>query len=439
MRASSLHIVERKVKEFMQRFEPGARFLLALSGGADSVALLHALLAVNIDFETVHCNFHLRGDESDRDMAFVEKLCLSRGVKLHLVHFDVEDYRSQHKVSVEMACRELRYDYFRKLCDERGFRRLLTAHHADDNIETSLLNMLRGSGITGLRAMLPDNGETARPLLDVAKSDITDYIRRNSFEFVNDSTNFSSDYRRNFLRNEVLPLLEKEWHGMKAAMTRSLGILRAEDALLKQTLSAYDAMPALPFTLLRVNEAAPIILHSYLRHVELPHKVIAEIIRTVNSGKPTSGKKWNGARGFAFTTSEGVEYQVMSTETPDDKEIPLPPGYECETIENTPATYDTIVSRRDNNTLYLPVPPEEICFRHMRTGDRIYPLGLKGSQLVSRVFKNAKLSLAQKNSIWIAEHRASGDIIWLEGLKRSSQLLIKPDTRVIYRIYRKSD
>lgn len=440
MKPDALHPVATKVREAMKGFPRGTRFLLALSGGADSVALFHALIQLGIHFDAAHCNFHLRGEESNRDMHFVETLCRDKGVTLHTVHFNVEQYRREHKLSVEMACRELRYDYFRSLRDRHGYARLLTAHHADDNVETMFLNLLRGSGIAGLRAMLPDNGDTLRPMLEVMKREITDFLDVLQQPYMVDSTNLSSDYRRNYLRNDIIPQLEREWHGLKKAITRSLSILRAEEALLRQTLSNYDTLPTLPYTLLRGNEAASMILHSYLKPISLSPKTLSDILRTVNSDTPQSGRKWYGKTGIVYTTTHGIEWKAENRETRDDEisddkgSAELPPQFNYAELVNDEDNFRVAIGNEDPYTLYVPLSPDRLIFRHYRQGDRISPLGMTGTQLVSKIFKDAKLTLSQKQEVWIVCHADTGEIIWIEGLKRSRKYVLTPGAPRILRI-----
>ena len=163
--------------------------LVALSGGADSVALLLILLRLGYRVEAVHCNFRLRGSESDRDEQFVKDLCEKNGVALHLIHFDTTEYASLHQVSIEMAARELRYGYFRQLCQDIGAETVCVAHHRDDTVETLLMNMLRGSGIHGLTGIRPRNGQIVRPLLCVNRQDIELFLHSIGQSHVTDSTN----------------------------------------------------------------------------------------------------------------------------------------------------------------------------------------------------------------------------------------------------------
>ena len=168
-----------KVKAFIDSdcsIDASSPVLVALSGGADSVALLRVLLELGYDCRAAHCNFHLRGDESDRDEQFVKNLCQQNDVQLHLIHFDTAEYASLHQVSIEMAARELRYRYFNQLRQDVGAETVCVAHHRDDAVETFLMNLLRGAGIHGLTGIRPRNGHIVRPLLCISRQDILQYL-----------------------------------------------------------------------------------------------------------------------------------------------------------------------------------------------------------------------------------------------------------------------
>ena len=204
-------MMERKVSEFIREkrlFGMEDRVLVALSGGADSVALLRVLLRLGYRCEAAHCNFHLRGEESVRDEVFVTRLAERLGVRLHKTGFDTEGYAAGHGVSIEMAARELRYAWFRKLLGETGARVVAVAHHRNDSVETFLLNLVRGTGIDGLRGIRAVNGPVVRPLLCVDRKEILAYLEGLGQEYVTDSTNLQDEYTRNKLRLQVIPLLE---------------------------------------------------------------------------------------------------------------------------------------------------------------------------------------------------------------------------------------
>ena len=201
-----------KVADFIAKHRLLSReglHLVALSGGADSVALLLILKELGYRIEAAHCNFHLRGEESNRDEDFVKELCRKQDIPFHVIHFDTNEYAALHQVSVEMAARELRYGYFRQLRQDIGADKVCVAHHRDDAVETLLMNLMRGSGVHGLTGIRAHHGEIVRPLLAVSRQEIEEYLHSIGQDFVTDSTNLVDDVLRNKIRLNVLPLLEK--------------------------------------------------------------------------------------------------------------------------------------------------------------------------------------------------------------------------------------
>ncbi len=281
--------LEKVVSEVVKK-SGASKFIVALSGGADSVALLASLATVRgTELIAAHCNFHLRGEESMRDRNFVEKMCSRLGVKLVIKDFDVESYRSQNpSTSLEMACRDLRYDWFRSLLAEHGFDRIATGHNADDNIETLFLNLLRGSGTTGLRGMLPDNAGVIRPLLTIHRHEIETYLKEKELGFITDSSNLTSDFRRNFLRNEILPLLRERWPGLNKALDRSLRLLASENDVIEKAVN--EALPekGSPLaTSVALSFPAPeLLIRRYIQHLRPLTTTPEEIVAAMRAAKP---------------------------------------------------------------------------------------------------------------------------------------------------------
>jgi tRNA(Ile)-lysidine synthase len=204
--------VRERVAAFIKQhhlLEPNGTVLVAVSGGADSVALLHLLHTLGYPVSALHCNFHLRGEESDADQQFVEKLCQQFGVSLGVTHFHTADYAKSHGISIEMAARELRYQWFREQMEAQKAQAIAVGHHMDDQAETLLLNLLRGTGLRGLAGMHPQHNSVVRPLLCVSRKDIEEYLRLHHLAYVTDSTNLQHDVLRNRIRLEVMPLLEQ--------------------------------------------------------------------------------------------------------------------------------------------------------------------------------------------------------------------------------------
>ncbi len=196
-----------------QLFTPRGKYIIALSGGADSVSLLlvlkHLESELGITLEAAHCNFHLRGDESLRDEQFCQQLCRRLHVPLHLVHFDTHAYADLHHVSIEMAARDLRYAYFEQLRRDIHAHDICVAHHRDDSVETLLLNLVRGTGLRGLRGIQPRNAHIIRPLLSHSRQQIEQYLDALGESYVTDSTNLHNDVKRNKIRLNVIPLLRE--------------------------------------------------------------------------------------------------------------------------------------------------------------------------------------------------------------------------------------
>lgn len=276
-----------------------SRVIATVSGGPDSVAMLAALSNAGIETVAAHCNFHLRGEESMRDQQHVEKICARLGVDLMTIDFNVEVYIASHNgVSVEMACRELRHEWFAKLLSELHADRIATGHNADDNIETLFLNLLRGSGTTGLRAMLPDNGKIWRPLLSFHRPIILQYLEEKNIGYVIDSTNLKSDYRRNFLRNEVIPLLRSQWEGFDKALDRSTKLLRDENRVVEAYVEATlppDNEP-LKIEVIKKFPAPELLVRRYIEPLGPFTTTAAEVLAAIDAAKP-SAKTWKLRNG----------------------------------------------------------------------------------------------------------------------------------------------
>ena len=210
--------------------------LVALSGGADSVCLLLCLKELGYHIEAVHCNFHLRGEESNRDEQFVIGLCKKNNIPIHLTHFDTNTYASLHQVSIEMAARQLRYHYFEQLRSDIGAKNVCVAHHLDDSVETVLLNLVRGTGIEGLTGIKWRNGHIVRPLLCVRRNDIEQWLKERGQDYVIDSTNLVANVQRNQLRLDIIPRLEQMNPGVVNNIVRTAGWISEANCVYQDTM-----------------------------------------------------------------------------------------------------------------------------------------------------------------------------------------------------------
>ena len=419
-----LHPFEQEVARSVA--ESGAKKIIAgVSGGADSVSMLLALIKCGVTVRAVHCNFHLRGEESERDRRFVEQLCERFAVPLDIVDFDVERYMRDKRISVEMACRELRYAEFRRIMAETGCDRIAVAHNSDDNAETLILNLMRGAGVSGLRGMLPDTGEIIRPLLGVDRTAILSYLASQGEDYVTDSTNLSSDYARNFVRNEVLPLLETRWPATRRSLSRTLGIMRQEEQMLRWAENQF-VTPDSKSLLYSAVEACPDpgwIVARFATRFGASRMQADEMLRSIRSRNFEPGRRWKVPGGNLITGSDSICFVSDSKPVVEAA---------CSEADVTPELMQEIV-RAPLKVLWTDLSPEEIEFRTASEGDRIRPLGMSGNTLLSKIMKDARLSAAEKRRVAVAVRKDNGEIIWAQGIKRSRYDLVTQECCKAYK------
>lgn len=419
-----LHPFEQEVARSVA--ESGAKKIIAgVSGGADSVSMLLALIKCGVTVRAVHCNFHLRGEESERDRRFVEQLCERFAVSLDIVDFDVERYMRDKRISVEMACRELRYAEFRRIMAETGCDRIAVAHNSDDNAETLILNLMRGAGVSGLRGMLPDTGEIIRPLLGVDRTAILSYLASQGEDYVTDSTNLSSDYARNFVRNEVLPLLETRWPATRRSLSRTLGIMRQVEQMLRWAENQF-VTPDSKSLLYSAVEACPDpgwIVARFATRFGASRMQADEMLRSIRSRNFEPGRRWKVPGGNLITGRDSICFVSDSKPVVEAA---------CSEADVTPELMQEIV-RAPLKVLWTDLSPEEIEFRTASEGDRIRPLGMSGSTLLSKIMKDARLSAAEKRCVAVAVRKDNGEIIWAQGIKRSRYDLVTQECCKAYK------
>lgn len=275
------------------------KVVVALSGGPDSVALTNLLNKSGIQIVAMHCNFHLRGEESNRDQDFTGNFCKILDIPLLIKQININEYLAENPgISIEMACRETRYEWFHKVMKEEGAERIAIGHNADDNIETFFLNLLRGSGTQGLKGMSRDNGILFRPLLDVHRDEIISYLEENNLSYIVDSSNLRNDYRRNYLRNEIIPLFKKEWKGFNKSLDSSISYLNSENKIIEEVIK--KSLPANNEPLETkdiLDFADPVLLiRRYISEIGPFTTTAEEILNAINAKKPHI-RKWRLKKG----------------------------------------------------------------------------------------------------------------------------------------------
>ncbi len=427
-----------KVKIFIEKgslIDASMPVLVTLSGGADSVALLRVLLELGYDCRAAHCNFHLRGEESNRDEKFVTELCQRLNVSLVVRHFDVPAYISAHGVSMEMACRELRYDWFEELRQAHGCSCIAVAHHNDDNIETFFLNALRGTGIAGLSGMKPRNGSVVRPLLCVSRAEILDWLGVIGQDYVTDSTNLENDAKRNRLRNIVLPALYKEFDGAKEALLTTIENMRQCNELYHESIGVMR-------NIVGDRDGDSIVIDlEILNSFNNREMLLFEILKPLCFNYDQCVDMLTSAVGRHFFSSSykasinRMTIDVLPLQHRDEKVYVInldndavnePVALEIKRIENklfSPAMVDGKRSVAFNNDI---MQCSEVLLRHWRDGDRFKPFGMHGSKLVSDLFTDLKLSEKEKNETWLLE--ADGEIVWVLGYRSSQSFKVPSDS-----------
>lgn len=418
--------------------------IVTLSGGADSVALLSALVSLGYNCVAAHCNFHLRGEESNRDCKHAQAIATHFKVKCFVKDFDVPTYEREHKISTEMACRELRYDWFEQLrCDLKA-NAIAVAHHRDDNIETFFLNLLRGTGITGLSGMSPQNGYIIRPMLDCSREEIEQYLHAQNLNFVTDSTNAQNDFLRNRLRNIIIPAIADQFPGAKEAIASTISILAKNESIYRQyidySFKRYQHDNTIDIKTLIANEPqAETILFEMIRPLGFNYTHAHDIITAAH----LSGKRFYALNNIATLNRGKLLLSVVdNTSACDEHPIDLTSSIsypitlnvsssECNEDTSIPTTPDTIMldaSVFDGNPRFT--------LRHWRKGDRIAPFGMRGTKKLSDIFSDAKLSLDEKSHIWLLTR--NDEILWIIGLRASRHYPITHNTSRIITISTKT-
>lgn len=402
---------------------------MGLSGGADSTALLCILANLNLKIIAVHCNFHLRGDESNRDMDFCKSLCAKLNVPLRIYHYDVHAYMKEHKVSLEEACRELRYADFRNLKKKKNYDRIAVAHNADDNIETMLLNLFRGSGIRGIRGMIPDTGEIIRPLLQVTRKEIINYLSKIGQDYIVDSSNLQSDYKRNFIRNELIPSLETRWPGIRKALNKSVGNLYHDERMLKGLVNLHCSFLNNGETFISYKSLSSVPdLEWAIRHWSAQFgassNVASEIAELLQNSRIETGKKWKAREGWIIARPEGLTFIQSKNEPGITVDYNPESIFDISMAKLSPEIWTAIKSDRSNLKLWTSLSPDKLYVRHSRPGDRVESLGLAGSQLVSDILRDAGINPEKRSSIVVVCDRSNDKILWIPGIKRSRHHLL---------------
>ncbi len=438
----------QRFKEYITEnrlLQPGGRLLIAVSGGADSVVLCELCHLAGYQFVIAHCNFQLRGEESERDEKFVTALGEKYGVEVFVKKFDTTEVAAQQKKSIETTARELRYSWFNMLIsnlNEKPIDYILTAHHADDNIETVTMNFFRGTGIAGVRGILPKQGNLIRPLLFARKNELEAFANKNQLLFVTDSTNLENDYTRNFFRNIILPKVSEVYPGTAKNILHNISRFAETEQLYWQAIALHKKRLVekrgnefhIPVLKLQKTEPLLTVLYEIIKDFGFSSQQITDAAALLksNTGKyiqsPThriiKNRTW-----LIITPAETSTAQNILMEAGDEKIIF---DYGEIKIKWIAAAEHTI----SKSPLLAQLDAKEISFplllRKWKQGDYFYPLGMNKKKKLSRFFIDQKLSLSQKEHVWVVEMNKK--IIWIVGMRIDNRFRIKEQTKEVLQL-----
>jgi tRNA(Ile)-lysidine synthase len=423
-------------------FHSSQRILLAVSGGADSMIMLHLFTNAGFSVAVAHCNFGLRGSESDGDEQFVAEYCDEHNLAFYVKRFSTQDYSLEKGISIEMAARDLRYSWFDGMLVKHGFELLATAHHQDDVIETFLINLSRGSGIKGLSGIQPKSGRIIRPMLFTNRDEILDYCSKMKIGYRTDSSNQETVYKRNLIRHEILPLLEQVNPAFRRNALKTIGNLHETGQLFQQRMNEIKA-----FVYSEDDQGVMIHIEKLLAFSPL-RTILFELIREfgfqieqiddiIDSLSKESGRKFFSED---YRLIKDRDYLLISPyQSKPDKvyyieedriAIKFPVNLSFEKLERTSdfrfSTHPNVVDM-DLDRLVFP-----LILRHWQEGEYFQPLGMVGLKKLSDFFIDEKYSIPEKENAWIL---ASGNqVVWIVGKRLDDRFKITSKTKKILRI-----
>ena len=421
-----------KVKDYIKKHKLlslSDLYIVALSGGADSVALLLLLDEMGYKVHALHCNFHLRGEESDRDERFCEDLCLKKNIPFHRIHFDTLMYAETHKMSVEMAARELRYRYFEQMRKDIGAEGICVAHHQDDTVETVLLNLVRGTGLRGLTGIQPRNGAILRPLLCVTRTEIEGYLETKQQDYVTDSTNLETDFVRNKIRLQVIPLLRQLNPAVSENIVRTAEHLTEAQKVLDAVVDTYKGSNQLDLCALQQVGSAEYIVFEWLKQYGFNGSQVQQVISA------ETGSIFSSPTGYEVLKDRDrllVEPTIMAftpIRIPEEGTYVLPDDRRLNVRRSNPfVSKDSHEATLDARQVRFP-----LTVRRVEEGDWMIPYGMTGRKLLSDLMTDLKMSLFDRRRQLVVVD-AQGAVVWAIGLRTDHRCRVTDATQEVIAI-----
>lgn len=419
-------------------FLKNSRLVIAISGGIDSVVLAHLCHKLNFDFALAHCNFNLRGKESDADEAFVLDLGEQLDVEVFIQNFDTEAYAEENKCSIQMAARELRYNWFADLAKQMMFDYILTAHHADDNLETFIINFTRGTGLNGLTGIPELNGNIARSLLSFSRETIEAYAKSENIAWREDSSNSSRKYLRNKLRHEVIPILKEINPQLLNSFEKTLNNLNDTTEIVKDKLEEFCQNAILEKT--RYGTTFKI---SEFKSTNNPKAYLFEVFKDYGFAEWNDILDLLDAESGKYVKSDThrlIKYReyIILSEYPEIRYQPIiidkstviqgfALGLMYLTFTTKISEPNKLIAYVDNDKISYP-----LTLRQYQTGDKFHPFGMKGKKKVSKYLKDEKLTPTEKENTWVLT--SNNEIVWVVGKRADERFKVTEKTKKILMI-----
>lgn len=432
----------KKFTDFIEQnrlFDHQDTVLAAVSGGMDSVLMVHLLKAAGYQFAIAHCNFQLRGDEALADQAFCKALAHQNNVPFYTINFNTQQYAAENKISIQMAARELRYNWFEELRQHHQYTVIALAHHQNDAIETILLNLVRGTGIAGLHGILPKNSLLVRPLLFLTRDEIELLIKDNSFAYVEDSSNASTKYARNKLRHEVIPKLRELNPALESTFQNNLERFKDLETLLElrvaglkdELLLETDAEVHIAIAKVKTLNPQRLLLYKLLQPYGFNEATIDDLITSLDKH---SGRVFESASHRLILDRDQLMITLLnksehqSVFITDDDHIVNYGDYKLNILHD-----DAPIIIKDN-PMAVSVDAAKLIYplsiRAWQQSDSFYPLGMKTRKKLSDFFIGLKIPVHQKTQVPLLIN-GNGDIIWISGYRPDDRYKVTENTKKV--------
>ncbi|CAM4167796.1 tRNA(Ile)-lysidine synthase [Pedobacter westerhofensis] len=418
-------------------FSPGDQILLAVSGGKDSVLMAHFFKQAGLNFGIAHCNFGLRSGESQRDEHFVRRLAAVMDVPIYVTHFETKAYAAGHKISTQMAARDLRYQWFEELRITHQYDCIALAHHQDDAIETVLLNLVRGTGIAGLHGILPKRDHLIRPLLFLSRKDIDELIRAASIDYVEDSSNLSADYARNKLRLEVIPRLKEINPSLEETFAHNIERFADTELVLQQRIAALQddicerRADGIYLSIEKISTLHPkrLLMYELLKPYGFSEPVSEELLDSLAKQSGTSF--YSASHRLTINRQELIITRINEEH---DRQMIQRADRTAEFGQRRIEIRYTEQAGFENNINKAFVDLDKLIFplvlRTWQEGDRFMPLGMKNYKKMSDFFIDKKVPLPEKEHIPILVN-GNGEIVWVAGLRQDNRYKVTSTTKKV--------